>query len=99
LGVVMLRGRLHERRWPGRAVGIERVASFHHAPAEVVPLLDEVGLLPEVLAVVADPELIARGVIGDPPGIAQAIGPRFRREALVINERVVLWDGVSLSRR
>ena len=73
----MLDGRLDDRRRPGLAVEVERVAPLHHAPAVVLPLLDEVGLLPEVLAVLPTQSWSALRVVGDPPGVAQSVGPRL----------------------
>ena len=96
--VVVFDGRLDERRRPGLAVEVERVAALRHAPAVVVALLDEVRLLPQVLAVVADPEVAGLRVVADAPRVAQAVGPRLGREALVIDERVVLRDASTACR-
>src|SRR6185436_4955701 len=44
------------------------------APAVVAALLDEILLLPDVLAHVADPEVAGHGVEGPAPGVAEAVG-------------------------
>ena len=55
--VMVLGGRRRQRLRPQLAVGIEDVAPFIDAPAEVVALADEIDLLPQILAVVADPDV------------------------------------------
>ena len=73
---------------------MEDVAPLADAPAVVGPLLDQVDLLPEVLAVVADPELARLAVVAQPPGVAQAVGPDLGPGAGAVDERVVLGHPV-----
>src|SRR5262249_19334198 len=89
LGVMVLGDRLRERVRPRLAVQVERMRALQDAPAVVSALLDEVDLLPDVLAVVADPQIAALGVDVQPPGVAEAVGPSLRDNALVADERVV----------
>ena len=56
LGMVVLDGRHDDRVGAAFALRLERVAALHDAPAGVVALVDDVRLLPQVLAVLADPE-------------------------------------------
>src|SRR5262245_29668777 len=94
LRVMVLDRRLREWRRPGGAIRVELVASLEHAPAVIRSLLDEISGLPQVLSVVPDPELASLGVAGDPPWVAEAIGPRLGREPLVADERIIFRDPV-----
>src|SRR5438552_17107013 len=73
LGVVVLGDRLGERLRPRLAVEVKRMTALHDAPAVVGALLDEVNLLPEVLAVVADPQVARLAVDAHPPGAAETV--------------------------
>ena len=94
LAVGVLGGRRQDRVGARLALGDEDVAPLGEAPAVVAPLLDQVDLLPEVLAVLADPELARLAVEAQPPGIAQAVGPDLGPGAGAIDERVVLGHAV-----
>ena len=92
--VGMLGGRREDRVGARLVLGVEDVAPLGDAPAVVRPFLDEVDLLPEVLPVLADPELPRLAVVAHPPGVAQAVGPQLGTGAGAIDERVVLRDPV-----
>ena len=94
LAVGVLGGRRRDRVGARLALGVEDVAPLGEAPAVVGPLLDQVDLLPEVLAVLADPELARLAVEAQPPGIAQAVGPELGPGAGAVDERVVLRHAV-----
>ena len=94
LAVGVLGGRRRDRVGARLALGVEDVAPLDEAPAVIGPLLDQVDLLPEVLAVLADPELARLAVVAEPPGVAQAIGPELGPGAGAIDEGVVLGHRV-----
>src|SRR5438874_4783198 len=75
-------------------IGVEDVAAFIDAPAKIVALADEIDLLPQILPVIADPDMARFWIDGDPPRIAQAIGPGFGSSAFDADERIVVWDAV-----
>ena len=83
-------GRLDDRRRAGFAVRVKRMAALGDAPAVVVPFVDQVRLLPEVLAVLSDPDVAGLLVAGDSPGIAEAVGPGFGPKRLSPTIRIVL---------
>ena len=94
LAVGVLGGRRQDRVGASLARGDEDVAPLGDAPAVVAPLLDQVNLLPEVLPILADPELARLAVVAQPPGVAQAVGPQLGPGSLAIDERVVLGHAV-----
>src|SRR5262245_62897478 len=94
---MVLSGGERERLRAHFAIGVEDVAAFVDAPAEVVALADEIDLLPKVLAVVADPDLAGFGIDRDAPGIAEAIGPGFGDDAFVADKGIVGRDTVLLT--
>ena len=53
---------------------IEAVRAFHHVPAVVAALLQDVDFFPAILANVGDEEAAADGLQGKAPGIAQPVG-------------------------
>src|SRR5262245_65464885 len=92
---MMLGCRERERLRPHFPVGIENVAAFVYAPAKVVELANEINLLPQVLAIVADPDVPRFWIDRQPPRIAQAIGPGLRHDIIFadewIFERKAVW--------
>src|SRR5439155_3011774 len=95
--MVMLGDRFGERRRTGLAVEVERVTTLDDAPAVVGALLDEIHLLPQVLAVLPNPQIAGGAIDVQSPRVAEAIRPRFGPHALLADERVVLGDGVILA--
>src|SRR5438552_284274 len=95
--MVMLGDRFGERRRAGLAVEVERMTALDDAPAVVSALLDEVDLLPQVLAVLPDPQIAGGAIDVQPPRVAEAIRPRLRPHTLLADERIVLGDGVILA--
>src|SRR4051794_22614852 len=95
--MMMLDRRLQYRRRPLFAAGIERMTSFHDAPAVIRPFFYEVGLLPQVLPVLANPEMPCLPVGGHPPGVAQAVGPDLRPGPLEFHKGIVLGHGVGFA--
>ena len=93
-GVMVLDGGLHDRRRPDLAFQIERMTTFHDAPAVIVPLADEHGGFPQILAVLPHPDVAGLRVGTHAPRVAEPVRPRLRYEALVVHKRVVLWNGV-----
>src|SRR4029079_17073113 len=87
--VVMLGRRRRQRLRTHRAVGIEDVAPLIDAPAKIIGLANKIDLLPEILAVVADPDVPGLWIARQPPRIAKAISPRFGNDALLSDERIV----------
>ncbi len=98
LRVMMLERRLDERRRSLGTVVIEDMAPFHDAPAVVVPLADKVDLFPQILPVVAHPDMPGLLIDRHPPRIPQAICPRLRHDPVFPNKRVVGGNGVVLRR-
>ena len=98
-GMMMLKRGLHMRRRSHLPGQIERMASLVDAPAVVVPLPHEVDLLPQVLTVVADPDVARLAVGGHPPRIAQSVRPRLRNDVGLSDKRVVHRYRISLARR
>src|SRR5205807_514480 len=98
LGVVMLdRGWRHKVR-PLGTVRIKRMAPFGHAPTIVVPPLDEKGLLPQILAILAHPQVPGLAIDRHSPRVAQAQGPDLRPSPLDTYERIVARNGIGLAR-
>ena len=88
----MFDGRLDDRGRACLAIGVKFVSSFGHAPAIVGPLCDQVDLLPEILAIVAHPQVASLTIAGHPPRIAHADGPGLGRGAGDVQERIVGGD-------
>ena len=65
------------------------MAPFAQAPAVVGALLDQVNLFPQVLPILADPELARLAVVAEPPRVPEAVSPHLGPGALAIDERVV----------
>src|SRR4051794_23707411 len=86
---MVLGGRRQNRVGAGLAIGEEDMAALGQAPAVIAALLDQVNLLPEILTVLADPELARLAVEAEPPGIAQAVGPELGPGAGASDEGVV----------
>src|SRR5262245_28197471 len=97
LGMMLLDGRLDMWRRPEFAIEVERMAAFVAAPAVVLPFADEVGLLPQVLAVLPDPDVPRFDIHGGAPWIAKAVSPRLPADVLLAVKRIVLGDGVGLA--
>ena len=91
---MVLGGRRQDRVGARLAFGEENMAAFGQAPAVIAPLLDQVNLLPEILTVLADPELARLAVEAEPPGIAQAVGPELGTGAGAIDEGIVAGHAV-----
>src|SRR5262245_42699998 len=90
-------GRRYRRR-AKLAVEIKRVTTFVNAPAVVGAALDEESLLPQVLAVLADPDVASGLVDVNSPGVAEAVGVGFRPSARSLQEWVVGRNGIGLAR-
>src|SRR5262249_39807742 len=88
----VLDGRFGDRRRAGLAGGVERVAALDDAPAVVGAALHQVRLLPQVLPVVADPQVVGLAVDVQPPRVAEAVRPRLGTYAGRVHERVVRRD-------
>ena len=78
--------------------GTEAVVALEDVPAVVAAPLDDVDLLPLVLADVAGPQLAGLAVEGETPGVAEAVSPDLGAAATV-SKRVVRRDGVRLRGR
>src|SRR5258706_4764869 len=72
------------------------MAPFIHAPSIIFAPTDEVSCFPEVLTVVADPDLSGLLVDAHAPRITQAVGPVFRSRIGHSNKWIVLGHGVRL---
>ena len=94
LAVVVLDGGWNEGGRAELAVQVEGMVTLVDAPAVVVAPVQQVDGLPEILAVVADPDLPGLRVHGHPPGVAQAEGPAFSPRVFHRDEGVVLRDRV-----
>ncbi len=81
------------RRYDGRrslcARRLKGVAAFGDTPAIVLTFANEMRCLPQVLAIVADPQLIRLLVISDTPWIAQTYRPKSRPRTRHLDERIV----------
>src|SRR5262249_25500716 len=93
-GVVMLDNRRDEGSRATAAIRVERMRTFHDAPAEVVARLDEQDHLPKILPNVAYPRLAGKRIEAEAPRIAKAVGIDFRARIRNTDEWVVLWDRV-----
>ena len=62
---------------------------FHHAPAVIGTSFSQVNLLPEILAVLTNPDATRFCVRGDPPWISQPVGPRFRASICPIQKWII----------
>src|SRR5262245_44476917 len=82
---------------PQLPLGIENVAALIDAPAEVVAFADEKDLLPEILAVVANPDVARFWIDRESPRIPESVSPRFGHDPVLANERVVLGHAVCLA--
>ena len=101
LGVGMFRDRLRDRRRARLLFIVELVGALDDAPAVIGAAFDQVNLLPEVLPLIAHPDLAGLLVDHDPPRLPQAVGIGlgpgvFHRcyEAARIEDRIVLGHGV-----
>ena len=65
------------------------------APAVVAPLLDDIDLLPEILADVGGPQATGDAVAGELPGVAEAPGVDLRPGRRHVHQRVVGRHGVA----
>src|SRR5258708_19504308 len=92
--MMMLDGRLDVRRWPELAMEVKRRAAFVDAPAVVLAFADQICLLPQILAVLPDPNVPRLGVHGDPPRITETISPRLPSNVLLAVKGIVLGNGV-----
>src|SRR5258707_15613576 len=72
------------------------MAPFIHAPSIIFAPTDEVSCFPEVLTVVASPDLSGLLVDAHAPRITQAVSPVFRSRVRHPNKRIVLWHRVRL---
>src|SRR5207249_620937 len=95
LGMMMLDRRFHERHWGELALEIKRMVPLHDAPAVVVAFFDEERLLPQVLAVLADPEVARLFIDAHAPRSTQAERPDFRACAFHGDERIVFRDRIT----
>ena len=89
LGMMMFEHRFDMRCGPKFSVQIEWMASFVDRPTIVLPLANQVHLLPKVLSIIADPDVSLYPVSGHPPGISQAKSPGFRGNPRLIHKRVI----------
>ena len=80
------------------AVGIEDVAALVDAPAVVGSPFHQIDLFPEVLSVVAHPEMPGPGVHRHAPGVAKPVGPGFGAGPLHAGERIVRGHRVETPR-
>src|SRR5262249_9634635 len=95
LGVVVFDDRLEDGRRPLLAFGAEGVAAFRDAPAVVSALLNLVDHLPQILTDLAAPQIASLLVEAVLPRLTQAVGPDLAAGALVLDEGVVLGDGIT----
>src|SRR5204863_1425509 len=78
----------------------EAVQALHPVPAVVragargVRGAGEIDLLVQILADVADPQVVSRAVEAEAPRVAQPVGPDLAHGALAIDERVAGGNGV-----
>ena len=87
-------GRGEPRRRPReRVLALKRMRAFEHAPAVVGALADELDGFPTIVAIVGRPE-VAAGAEGEPPRIAQAVGPDFRTHVGLSDEGIVGGHGI-----
>ena len=96
--MMVLDGRLDQRRRRLLAAREKRMAAFHDAPAGVVPLLHKIRLFPQILAVLArarDARSSCRGTCATDCG---SRATRFRAGRRHIDERIVLGDRIRLAR-
>src|SRR6185436_7978991 len=80
-------------------IEIEVVAPFEDAPAKVVARADEKDLLPQILAVVADPDVPCRGIDVQLPWVAETVGVGLGDDVLLAEKWIVLGDAVLLAIR
>src|SRR5262249_32742993 len=95
--VVMFEGRIDNWRRPAFAIGVEGMAALGDAPAVVGPLLEEIHLLPQILAVLSDPDVAGLLVHRHAPRIAEAVRPDFGTGILEIDEGIVRRHRVGLT--
>src|SRR4051794_14014498 len=86
--MVLGRGK-SQRLWPHLPVRIKNMAPFIDAPPKIVPFANEIDLLPQILAVVADPDMTRSGIDRQPPGISQAVSPGLWHDAFVTDEGII----------
>src|SRR5438309_8534436 len=85
------------RARPG-TFGAKGMKPFTAVPTIVAARGQEIDFLVEVLAHVGRPELAGRAVERHAPDIAEPIGPDFRPGVFDPDKRIVLGDGIVLSR-
>ena len=94
------------RRRPARKT--RRAGALEAAPAVVAARNDAIDLLERTLPDVADPELAARSIEAESPGVTEAPGIDLRtvresgaihRTAIIAGKRVVVWNRVVARRR
>src|SRR5882672_11431322 len=78
------------------AIEIKRMAPFINTPSIILAAPDEVRRFPEVLTVVACPNLSGLLVDAQPPRVAQAVGPVFGSRVRHRDKRIVPRHRVTL---
>ena len=99
LRVRMLGRRQRKRMRPQLAVDVKRVAPLVNTPAVVFAGPNQMYRLPQILPVVANPNLPGQRVNGKPPRIAQAVGEQLGPRVRQVDKRIVRRDDVRLFRR
>ena len=72
------------------------MAALVDAPTVVFPCAHEVHCLPQILPVVAHPDVTGQRIHGQPPWVAQAVGIQLAPRVGEIDERVVRGDAIRL---
>ncbi len=94
----MFNGGLGKGSRPGFSVRVKWMTAFHHTPTVILAFSNKVCLLPQVLSVLTNPELICCVIISDAPWCPQSIGPCFADKILVANKGIVLRYGIHFAR-
>src|SRR5262245_13237310 len=94
--MTMFDGRRHRRSRTELTVRIKGMASFVNAPAIIFTTPDEVSGFPEILAVVAHPDLPGFLINAHAPRIAQTVSPVFRSRVFQSDKGIVVGYRVRL---
>ena len=76
------------------AIGAKGMSPFHHAPAVVASLLDQVNHLPQILPDFPSPQSTGGGVEAELPQLAKTVGINLRTCTGRVHEWVVAGNGI-----
>ena len=78
---------------------VQLVTAFHERPAVILAAMRDARVFPQVLAILAHPQVAGHAILRHAPWIAKSIGPCFGTRAFRFQKGIVGGDAVRLSVR